>query len=225
MTGFRRAAKSIRRRTGRQASEAAGKGPAVLGSRERVLIAAEHLFSRKGFAATSVDEIAESAKASPSSIYWHFKGGKDDILLAVVEESTSGYVDRVLAEVQSGKSLDERFEIFLTSVERQMTTSPETLRVIHQLAMERSDEDGKVRQRLRAIYRRFRDAIVREMVHDFPQANPVIARQAATLMIALYDGLFFQWQLDPEEVDVKGLFRLLRLLRPDQVNSFKKRAS
>ncbi len=193
----------------------------VMGSRERVLLAAESLFSRKGFAATSVDEIAANANASPSSIYWHFKGGKDDILLAVVEESTSGYVDRVLEEVRNGKDLSDRFEIFLTSVERQMTQSPETLRVIHQLAMERSAEDGKVRQRLRAIYRRFRDAIVREMQRDFPEADPVISRQVSTLMIAVYDGLFFQWQLDPEQVDLAALFRLLRILNPRQVERFR----
>lgn len=183
-------------------------------SRERVLHAAEHLFSRKGYAATSVDEIAASAKASPSSIYWHFKGGKDDILLAVIEESTSTYVDHVLEEVRAGRTLGERFEIFLNSVERQMTHSPETLRVLHQLAMERSEEDGRVRQRLRGIYRRYRDAIVREIVREYPGADPAMMRHAATMMIAVYEGIFFQWQLDPEEVDLRVCFQMLRMFRP-----------
>jgi len=195
----------------------------VPGSRERVLAAAEQLFSRKGYSATSVDEIAESAKASPSSIYWHFKGGKDDILLAVIEESTATYVDRVLAEIRNGRSIEERFEIFLHSVEKQMIDSPETLRVIHQLAMERSGEDSRVRDRLRGIYRRYREAIVREMTQELPGLLPETARQVATLMLAVYDGIFLQWQLDPEEVDLKVCFRMLRLAQPANLKNFSRK--
>ena len=67
--------------------------------------AAGRLFSRKGYAGTSIDEIATAAKASPSSIYWHFKGGKDDLLLAVLEEATSFYTATMLVAVRRGDSL------------------------------------------------------------------------------------------------------------------------
>lgn len=179
-------------------------------SRERVLQAAGRLFSRKGYAGTSVDEIASKAKASPSSIYWHFKGGKDDILLAVIEEAAKNYTRSILEAVRQGKTLGEKGRIFVNAAENQMETGTETIRLIMSMALERAKEDPGVRERIRSIYRMFRQAIMDEMREAFPELDEKILRHFAVLQIGVFEGIFLQWQLDPEDVDIKMAFGLLR---------------
>lgn len=54
------------------------------GSREKLLEAAKELFGRQGYQATSVDQLLEAAKVSPSNFYYHFKG-KEELALEVIE--------------------------------------------------------------------------------------------------------------------------------------------
>jgi TetR/AcrR family transcriptional repressor of lmrAB and yxaGH operons len=196
MTGVRGA---VRRRRGRRSD-----------SRERVLRAAGRLFSRQGYAATSVDEIATQAQASPSSIYWHFRGGKDDILLAVLEETTTQHTETILHAVRQGATLAAKADIFLGAVEKQMRSGTETVRLIMQMALERADADPAVRARIRSIYRKFRAAIVDEMTAEFPGVEAKARAQAAAIQVGLFEGVFLQWQLDPDDVDLGGVFALLR---------------
>ena len=178
-------------------------------SRLRVIEAAQRLFSQKGFSGTSVDEIASSAHASPSSIYWHFKGGKDDILLAVVEEAMRQQTGFVLDAVRRGKDIGEKFEIFIKAVQRHMQSGGETIRLIQQMALERSYQDPAVRERLRGIYKMCRGALAGEMAEYFPKLDYALIGKLAVLQMAVFDGLFLQWQLDPKEVDLDGIFELL----------------
>lgn len=53
-------------------------------TRARILEAAERLFSRDGFDATTVDEIARAAGVNKALIYYHFEN-KDDLLLRLFE--------------------------------------------------------------------------------------------------------------------------------------------
>lgn len=53
-------------------------------TRARILAAAEKLFSRDGFDATSVDAIARAAGVNKALIYYHFES-KDDLLLRLLE--------------------------------------------------------------------------------------------------------------------------------------------
>lgn len=179
-------------------------------SRERVLEAARGLFSRKGFAGTSMDEIASRAKASPSSIYWHFKGGKDDIVLAVIEEAADSYTKTILGQVREGKTHEERLERFISAALEHMQAHTETMRLVMQLAIERSREDPKVRESIRGIYRKFRGTIVEEMLEGFPELDREIAKRAAAIQVGVFEGIFLQWQLDPDEVDLEGVFALLK---------------
>lgn len=60
--------------------------PDVIDVRERLLQAALELFSRRGYAATSVREIVESAGVTKPVLYYHF-GSKEGLYLALLQES------------------------------------------------------------------------------------------------------------------------------------------
>ncbi|MCS8129849.1 TetR/AcrR family transcriptional regulator [Pseudomonas aeruginosa] len=55
-------------------------------TRQRLLDAAECVFSDQGYAAAKLEDIAEVAGLSRGSIYWHFKG-KLELLYAVVDRA------------------------------------------------------------------------------------------------------------------------------------------
>lgn len=181
-------------------------------SKERVLEAAGYLFSRQGYSATSVDEIATRAQASPSSIYWHFKGGKEDILVAVLERAAKTYMTRISNQVEEGRTLLEKVDIFLADVRRQMQEEPDTLRLIMQIALERAHSDGNIRERIQNIYRGYRQALVHEMGKMLPGEELRRLERSAFLVVAMLEGIFLQWQLDAEETDIDGAFQLLRVL-------------
>jgi len=54
-------------------------------TRERLLDAASKVFARKGFAATSIDEIAEAAGVTKGAVYSNFES-KEDLVRTVLDE-------------------------------------------------------------------------------------------------------------------------------------------
>ncbi len=66
---------------------------AVDATRAALLASATALFAEKGFAATSLDDVAAAARVTKGALYHHFPGGKLALFEAVFVE-----VDRLLAE-------------------------------------------------------------------------------------------------------------------------------
>jgi len=56
-------------------------------ARERLLDAAERVFSRKGFTATTLRDISSALGLSHASLYYHFPAGKEDLFAAVTERN------------------------------------------------------------------------------------------------------------------------------------------
>jgi TetR/AcrR family transcriptional regulator, cholesterol catabolism regulator len=68
--------------------------------RQSLLIAAAHLFRRKGFAATTTRDIATAAGMQSGSPFYHFKS-KDALLVAVMEEGMRSALARQHVAVQA----------------------------------------------------------------------------------------------------------------------------
>ncbi len=69
-------------------------------TRQALLDAALVIFSRKGFAATGLEEIAERAKVTRGAIYHHFKNKRDLYLTLMREGSQRGgaAIQRAISE-------------------------------------------------------------------------------------------------------------------------------
>ena len=71
-------------------------------AKDRIINAATKLFSRKGFSATSVNEIAKEAKVTKALIYYYFKSKKDvlDCLVSSLSKNTnSATIDFIHASI------------------------------------------------------------------------------------------------------------------------------
>lgn len=65
-----------------------------LESRQALVDSATRFFADRGYAQTSLDEIAERARLSKGSVYWHF-GSKQALFRAVLEELERDVVERL----------------------------------------------------------------------------------------------------------------------------------
>ena len=99
---------------------------------ERLLNAATEVFLEKGFAATSVDEIASRAKASKITFYNHF-GNKEKLFEAIVMRLNStmfqGFADALEADVPMQQAL----HLFLKQLAEMLYTDQavKLVRVLH----------------------------------------------------------------------------------------------
>lgn len=73
-------------------------------TRATVLKAALSVFSTKGYAATTLDDVAKAAKVTRGAIYWHFKG-KADLYNTLVEEMSARGASIVQQAVAEGGTL------------------------------------------------------------------------------------------------------------------------
>ena len=72
-------------------------------TREAILNAAQELFDRRGFAATTVDEITAAADVAKGTFYQHFET-KDEILRALIRRYQSTSLEDVEKELSSGRA-------------------------------------------------------------------------------------------------------------------------
>lgn len=70
-------------------------------TRQRIVLAAMHLFWEKGYGSTSVADILKSADINSGSLY-HYFPGKQDVLLAVLEGYQSGLWEMLLKPAWDG---------------------------------------------------------------------------------------------------------------------------
>lgn len=89
-------------------------GHEAVDRRERILTAAQSVFSEKGYRAAEVQDIAERAGVSKATIYKVFTS-KDEILVTIVEENFRQLGGIVLANLvgPAGEPPMERFRIVL----------------------------------------------------------------------------------------------------------------
>jgi len=76
-------------------------------TRARLIAAAADLFARKGFHAVSDEAVADAADRTTGALYNHF-GGKDGLLLALVEQWLNESAARILAGVEEADDLNGR---------------------------------------------------------------------------------------------------------------------
>ena len=78
-------------------------------TRERVLAEAQRLFRERGYAATSLEQIAEAADVTKGAIYGHFSS-KEDLLLSAIEAAPTPDYGAVLNDLS--RPLRERLAEF-----------------------------------------------------------------------------------------------------------------
>ena len=138
----------------------------MLGTRSRILTAAEGLFADRGFSATSVRMITSRAKVNLAAMHYHF-GSKDQLIqelfalrLSPLNRQRLALLDRCLAGGGAGEpSLEQILEAFVRPPV-QLIRDPERggMRFMQLLSRAFNSPDGAIRE---MIYGQFAEVIER----------------------------------------------------------------
>lgn len=173
-------------------------------TRDRLLDAAEQVFSRRGVSGTSLNEVAAAAGVTRGAVYWHFLD-KAALFNAMMERVTLP-LEQELAVENPGDPLGTLKERFIGALKKTVD-DPQTRRVfeIATNKVEYVDELKAVRERhlgcrddcMKIGANRLSEA---QRLGQLKLAIPV--RSAAMGLHALIDGLIRNWMLDPQAFDL-----------------------
>lgn len=158
------------------AAHPADQAKATPSSRERILLAAKHLFARNGYENTSTVAVAREAGTSESQLVKHF-GSKQGLLAAILDRGWASIIDRVQA-LQGGAKLPDRLLAMLEAIAVEMENDQELKELM-------SLEARRVRKDTRDVlmsrgYRQFAalfDGVLSEM-RDQQQIRPDLNLEA-----------------------------------------------
>ena len=184
-------------------------------TRGLLLDAAADLFAHKGFHATSAEAVAAAAGRTSGALYDHF-GGKDGLLVALVERWVEETVVDFAAAIHNERDLDGRLGALWRGVLRRDNETGDAwlllefelwLHAVRQPAM------GVVGAERFAVMRQGLAGGFEEWASEFDFALPVPSNDLAVQAIGLLLGAAFQYRLDPASVTqglvVDGLRRLM----------------
>ncbi len=194
--------------TERNGPRKARRGPLT---RKQILDASLRLFSEKGFARTSVRDIARGAGITDAAIYYHFSS-KRDLFEALFEERGITSALSTLESVTIEEPLGETLVGIAIAAQGIMQRNKDFMKV---LLSEAISEDPVASEDYRLVTERWRNAqarILREFVGrgDLPEIDvDVAARQLVVLSVGPFlDALMSGQDQDGEEPSPELLERV-----------------
>lgn len=177
-------------------------------TRQRIIDAAFELFSRSGYRAVSLRDIAAHAGLTHAGVLHHFPS-KEATLIDVLTRRDQADAHLVL---DPGLSAAELIDNLVDIVERN-TRTPGLVSLYAKLSAEATDPDHPANFYFTRRYEVLRDHLTSAFSVLLEGRSQISPRTAASQLLALQDGLQVQWLLDPEAVDMRSsTLQYLRLL-------------
>jgi AcrR family transcriptional regulator len=173
-------------------------------TRARILDSATELFSRSGFHAVSLRDIAAHAGLTHAGLLHHFPG-KESLLIEVLSRR-----DEVDGELMHGRDVElspeELLDRIVDQVARNMGT-PGLVGLYVKISGEAADPGHPAHDYFVKRYRGLRRQASWLLGILFAHSTPPLPHDpgaVAQQLIALIDGLQTQWLLDPDQVDMRA---------------------
>lgn len=182
-------------------------------TRERLLVSALEVFEARGYAESSLEEIAERAGYTRKAVYSNF-AGKSELLLEIVERRFQSHIDRIEA-LFAEETSSERKAIDIGSVFADYLSQERAwAKLFHEFCSVAS-RDAEIGARFRSCFRARKQILVRlleaEVSHrEIELAVPVERLVAGVL--ALFTGLSVETTIDPDDVEEALFGEMLGLL-------------
>lgn len=181
-------------------------------TRQRILQSALQMFAERGFARTSLRDVAAHAKITHAGLL-HYFDGKDDLLATLMierDENEMAAIQAYLAEQgDDGRPLHDADTVIIPWMVRDIARNqrqPEIAPLFVKLSAEATDPDHPANAHFRRRYRGLRKSLARAFAAQFAAADPPVTdrdpQRCAQQLIALADGLQVQWLLDPDSTDM-----------------------
>ena len=160
-------------------------------TREAIVSASLELFAKRGYSATTTEQIAKKARISKGLIFTHF-ATKQDILLAILDEE----IDRVLPEFfkdDDRRPAKEKFTSLINAWMDMIKTEPLLIRLSMQLNLDEEyrklmKEKGK--QYFEATFARL-TTLIKQLGSDKPDLD-------CFLLMFMFDGIVANYTVAPD---------------------------
>jgi AcrR family transcriptional regulator len=178
-------------------------------SRSAIIAAALELFAKKGFSATTTEQIAKKARVSKGLIFVHFPT-KQEILLAIINEE----FDRLLPNSHSNTNAQSPKERFISLVDSWMDmlkNKPLLVRLTLQLNLD--DDYRKLMKRKGKQYVEVYFERMRELLVQLGSKNPDLD---SYLLSMVFDGFASNYTVAPDLFpidEIKNYFVEIMLTR------------
>lgn len=177
-------------------------------SREKIIRAATDYFARQGFRGAKMAEIAKAAGLTEPGLLHHFPS-KTHLLMGVLEERDRIDSQRLRATLQKEGS---RFLQAGIELVEHNETVPGLVKLFTILAAESVSPEHPAHEFFIQRYQRERDhmteAIAQAQTAGEIRAD-IPAETLTVLIFAVMDGLQVQWLLEPENISMSNMFRVL----------------
>jgi len=168
-------------------------------TRTKLLDAATKVFAEKGFAASSVDDIAAAAGMSKGAVYWNFDN-KDDLIETLLDERVLVPL-RTMIEYTKSAPAEQPTATAASDAIGALADQRELLQLFHEHWLEAA-RDPELRKRNVELLRELRDALGEALdarrAHLGVEELAIPARDIATAYVALAQGMWLIGLVDPE---------------------------
>lgn len=169
-------------------------------TRERILKSARELLAESGSGSVTMEKISEKAGVANCSVVWHF-GSKENLLLEIFDCIVDEFEKAFESHSFSDGDPVHLLKRFLIDYAEVIESYPE-LHAIFFFYVFNGKLNKKTGERIRVMYDRYRQ-MVADRVKGFIPDKP---EKVASALVALLDGMFIQWYVDPDHVDLKEVF-------------------
>jgi AcrR family transcriptional regulator len=129
------------------------------GAREAILVAATQLFSDKGYAGTTMRDIAKAVGVLPGSLYAHIDG-KETLLLEIIQQGIAEFLDAVSAGLAEEGSADDKLRAMILAHVLVVAKQPQKTQIVFHQWRYLSDDKQRIVRVERAAYQAlFRDVL------------------------------------------------------------------
>jgi AcrR family transcriptional regulator len=171
-------------------------------AREELLAAALRVFAGKGYRQAGVDEIAAAAGYSKGALYWHFSG-KEDLLLALIEERIDAPMRELVALLESAPPDRDMSEEAAREFGRRRSTERDAMLLEHEywtLAIRDPELRARYAERQQELRGRLATALeARARQLGTPELT-MPAEDVARIVMSIIGGLAVDELLEPGSV-------------------------
>ena len=175
---------------------------------ESILAGAARVFSRKGFAAASMREVADECGSSLGAIYHHFPG-KDAILQAILSENFERVMESLESRLKGVSDPREQAELFVVNHVEFFARHLDEMRVMSHELDTLSGAAGEDVARHRRAYTQAGRDILAALQPRMPKADLQVATLA---LFGMLNWTYRWWHTLPKSTDAAALGRRMARL-------------
>jgi AcrR family transcriptional regulator len=172
---------------------------------KRILQGALRVFSRQGYHASSMAEVAEEAGVSKGLAY-HYFASKEELLVSIAEVRLQQYLP-LLQTIQDIKDPEERLQYLVDFAFNELTNKTDEMRFYNALYLhaEGAAAINKAMKKYRAQFDQL-ISLEEKMLRELEFANP---RQEATFFRSILQGISLEYLLSPKDYPLQQMKEML----------------